>query len=414
MAFPFFGKKKTSTGDKSRPPEAGGRMPAPRIVQPPPLPKPPEEPDGGLEHPPPKEELPALDFSTSDLDLELSPEDAEPIELKEGSSRVHPVVEEAAILYANGGTEQAVQVLEAEIERDTLGSDAEQVWSLLFELYQMLERREAFDQRALDYVVRFEKSPPAWIDSAAEAAAAASTVPICKLSGALSAASAKQFEQMHRILAKNKVVRLDVAKVNSADADGCTQVNELIAAARRLRHAVALQNTDALLKLLADRISIGRRDHQPIWLLLLEILQQADDHEGFEEWALNYAITFEVSPPSWERPAAAVRESDPGGAGSGAAAAAEDVFALSGEMLGPCTNTYLSLNEFGLRHDAVEVDMAQLRRMDFVSAGMLLNTVSELAGRGKAVRLTHVGGLVAALLNVVGVGHVAQIERRRT
>jgi ABC-type transporter Mla MlaB component len=412
MAFPFFGKKKPPAGDKSRSPEGGGRMPAPRIVQPPAPPKSPDEPDKGLDLLPPKEELPDLDFSPSEFDIDLSPEQAERIELKEGSSRVHPVVEEAAILYANGGTEQAVQVLEAEVERDTLGTDAEQVWSLLFELYQLLERREAFDQRALDYVVRFERSPPAWIDSAAEAAAA-STVPVCNLSGALSAASAKQFEQMHRILAKNKLVRLDVAKVKSADADGCAQVNELVAVARRLRHAVVLQNTGTLLKLLTERISIGRRDNQPVWLLLLEVLQQAADHDAFEEWALNYAITFEVSPPSWDRPAEAVRERVQSGSGTGAVAAPEDVFVLSGEMLGPCTNTYLLLNEFGLARDLVEVDLSQLRRMDFVSAGMLLNTVSELSGRGKTVRLIRAGGLVAALLNVVGVNHVAQIERRR-
>lgn len=391
-------------------------MPAPRIVQPPPPPKADEEPakDKGLDQPPPKEELPDLDFSTSGMNLDLSAEETERIELREGSSRVHPVVEEAAILYANGGTQQALEVLEAAIERDTLGGDAEQVWSLLFELYQLLERRDAFDRRALDYVVRFEKSPPAWIDSAAAAAAAASAVPVCNLSGALSAASAKQFEQMQRILAKNKLVRLDVAKVNAADAEGCNQVNELIAAARRRRHSVQLQNTGALAKLLTDRISIGRRDNQPMWLLLLEILQQQGDHEGFEEWALNYAITFEVSPPSWERPAASAKGPDGGdGCNPDAAAEASDRFALSGEMLGPCTNTYLLLNEFGLQHDPVIVDLGQLKRIDFVSAGMLLNTVSDLAGRGKTVRFTQVRGLVAALLSVVGLNHIAHIERRR-
>jgi hypothetical protein len=37
-----------------------------------------------------------------------------------------------------------------------------------------------------------------------------------------------------------------------------------------------------------------------MWLLLLELHQQAFHQEAFEEAAVNYAITFEVSPPSWE------------------------------------------------------------------------------------------------------------------
>lgn len=412
MAFPFFGKKQPAPSRKPGSADSGGKMPAPRIIQPPPPPKPVEAADKGLDQAPEKEELPDLDFSISGINLNISSEEAQRIELREGSSRVHPLVEEAAILYANGGAEQAVQVIEAAVERDALGVEAEQVWGLLFELYQMLDRREDFDRRALDYVVRFEKSPPAWVDSAA-AAAAAAAVPVCNLSGALSAASAKQFEQMHRILAKNKLMRLDVAKVNAADADGCAQMNELLAAARKIRHVVALQNAGALAKLIQDKISIGRRDNQPLWLLLLEILQQQGDHEAFEEWALNYAITFEVSPPSWDQPTAAPRGQAAGSAGAAAASGSPDVFALSGEMLGACTSIYLLLNEFGLQHDTVVVDMTQLRRMDFVCAGMLLNTVSDLAGRGKTVRLINVSGLVAALLSVVGINHVAQIERRR-
>jgi hypothetical protein len=51
--------------------------------------------------------------------------------------------------------------------------------------------------------------------------------------------------------------------------------------------------------------------------------------------------------------------------------------------------------------------------MDFVSAANLLNTLSSVAGRGRTVKLTNTSGLVAALLNVVGVSQVAEVGRRR-
>ena len=416
MVFSLFGKK------PSPPP----RKPvSAKSIAPPAAPKPApasaaattSTADGGLDQPPPKEELPDLDFTVSGITLTLAREEAERIELREGSARVHPVVEEAAILYANGATENAVIVIEAALGRGKLEQAAEeQMWNLLFELYQILGMREAFDKRSLDYVVRFEKSAPAWTGGEAGApASAAVTAPVCNLNGALSVASAKQFDQMQRILAKNKVVRLDVAKVNSADADGCKCLNDLFAAARKLKHILVVQNPGALIKLLKDRIAIGKRDNQPLWLLLLELLQQEGNQEAFEEWALNYAITFEVSPPSWEAPPALAKAVQGAGAGAQAATAATsaDAFALRGEMLGASTNDLLMLNEYAARHDPVEVDLGQLSRMDFVCAGMLLNTLSDLAARGKTVHLRNVSGLVAALLSVIGINQVAEIGRRR-
>lgn len=418
MEIPFFGKSKKPAATPARKSDAtdgGRRVPTPRRVDPTkaaPAAPAAEERVEAADIPPPREELPDLEFGGSGgLRLDGSIDEEQHIGVSEGSSRVSEVVEQAAILYANGGTEQAALVLEAAIESDTVGGDAEQAWTLLFELYQMLGQREAFDQRALDFVVRFEKSPPTWVDTKTAARGGASPAPLCNLSGALSAASAKQFEQMQRILDKNKRVRLDVARVNAADDDGCAQMNTLLANARRLKHRLVLENTDALAKVLTDKLGIGRRDNEGMWLLLLEILQQKGDQERFEEWALNYAITFEVSPPSWEaRPVEArpaIHTEEPVAAASG------DTFVLAGQMLGACTNTFKAINEHSAERDAVVVDFAQVQRMDFICAGMLLNTLSTLAGHGKAVRLTHVSGLVSALLNVVGVGHVATIERRR-
>lgn len=410
MVFSLFGKK---------PPPPPRKQTQAKLIVPGPRPDAATASTGGsgLDQAPEKEELPDLDFTTSGASLALAREEAEKIELREGSARVHPVVEEAAILYANGAAENAVSVIEAALDRGKLEqAAAEQLWSLLFELYQVLGMRDAFDQRALDYVVRFEKSAPAWSGGHFDTPASPEvSAPVCNLSGALSAASAKQFEQMKRILSKNKVVHLDLAKVSGADAEGSKHLVELFATARRLRHVLVVQHPESVVKLLEARLTIGKRDSQPLWLLLLELLQQQGDQEGFEEWALNYAITFEVSPPSWEEPQSLPKAAKHHGAGALAegAVASAGTFALRGEMLGASTSDLLMLNEYGATHDPVEVDLGQLRRMDFVCAGMLLNTLSELAARGKKVHLRNVSGLVAALLSAIGVNQVAEIGRRR-
>jgi anti-anti-sigma regulatory factor len=87
---------------------------------------------------------------------------------------------------------------------------------------------------------------------------------------------------------------------------------------------------------------------------------------------------------------------------------------MSGEMVGGCTNELSLLNEYAMQHDQVVINLAQLRRMDFVCAGMLLNTLGELAVRGKSLRLVNAGCLVAALLSAVGINQFAEIVRRRT
>jgi hypothetical protein len=38
------------------------------------------------------------------------------------------------------------------------------------------------------------------------------------------------------------------------------------------------------------------------WLLALELLQWSNDRAAFEDRAVDFAVTFELSPPSWEPP----------------------------------------------------------------------------------------------------------------
>ena len=71
-------------------------------------------------------------------------------------------------------------------------------------------------------------------------------------------------------------------------------------ACTRLRTIADVDRRDALGALLDSEIAAGRPEDRPCWLLKLEICQLRGQLEVFEEMAINYAVTFEISPPSWE------------------------------------------------------------------------------------------------------------------
>ena len=73
-------------------------------------------------------------------------------------------IEETAILFANGLIEPAEAGLRAAIQSDQLGESAQRGWLMLFELLQQRGDRAGFDSLTIEYVLRFESSPPAWID----------------------------------------------------------------------------------------------------------------------------------------------------------------------------------------------------------------------------------------------------------
>ena len=75
---------------------------------------------------------------------------------------------------------------------------------------------------------------------------------------------------------------------------------------RRAKIKLSLSGAVSLSNILEGQVTSGTRENQTLWLLLLEVLQFTDQQERFEELALEYAMTFEESPPSWEPIAEAV------------------------------------------------------------------------------------------------------------
>ena len=330
--------------------------------------------------------------------------------IRESSATLHPVVEEAAILFANDQDEAALSTLEAAVAAGGEGAEADQVWAMLFDLYQLMGKRELFDNRALEYSMKYEKSPPTWVEPAPQTLGPALTTggtAFVAFTGALGESAEKTVRQLEKIVAGNPVARVEFGKLQSVDAIGAGMLLKAMQAARKSKCELVMSGAEKLAELLKSSIEVGRQENEPVWMLLLELYQHMAQQDPFEEWAVNYAITFEVSPPSWEnrpppkQPMTVAGDANP------------DTFPLAGEMYSAGSDAFRQLVDFSTGRENVLIDCSALKRMDFVSAGLFLNTLTNLQITGCSVTIRNPNQLIFALFGVLGINQVAHVERRK-
>ena len=361
----------------------------------------------------------------SALDTELGPIGEQPDAAVTPANA--PVVEESAILYANGQADLAEMMLRDCLNE--LGRTERLPWWMLFDLYQAQGREQEFDSIAIDYASHFETSPPAYTDRlprAAPQAAFTGVAPALRLPAALDAGLAIQLQALHKPVPPGTPVRLDFGAVRTANAEGCAA---LLASLQALRHdgrATVLAGADALLAVLRTMLAIGERGSgEAPWLLLLELLQLLDREKDFEETAMDYCVTFEVSPPSFETPlraaagAAGVAVPDPASGAAAPAAAAPEAdqrFLLPPAVDGDIGALLAAIDAYAAQAGAdsaqaapVVLDCANLARMGFTAAGALHVRLRTLAGAGHPVELRELNHMVAALLRLLNYGDCARL-----
>ena len=337
------------------------------------------------------------------------------MEVEQSPFAAAPVLEEAAILYANGQDLAALAALTDALQNAKMpDAAARQTWFLLFDLYENLGRRDEFETSALDFAVRFETSPPAYHDrsGAKDPALVTGGGQYFALSGALDAAADKQFAQLVKSAARNKVLRIEFGKIESMAAAGCTLLMEHLTAFKKSGHDLVFSNTEHLIKLLNGAIETGRRsDPEIYWMLLLELYQFQHMQAAFEETALSYCITYEVSPPSWVEPAKSV-SSTPPARGPTTMDVPQDAFYLKGELTGPCDLVFNDVAAHAGGKARLVIDMFSVKRIDFIAAGAFLNVVQTLRGMAKEIEIRSPSPLLAALLVSMGfLNHVRLTQR---
>jgi ABC-type transporter Mla MlaB component len=326
-------------------------------------------------------------------------------------------IDEAAILFANGLIEPAEAGLRAAIHSDALGDAAQRGWLMLFELFQQRGDKASFDNLTIEYVLRFESSPPAWIDYKDEATLAsadktAEGAPIVRLPDVVDANVVRVLEQLKNHSVQHQSLTLDTSGVREIDLVGAELLLRVINAFKRASHELMVLGSDQLITPLRAAVEPGRRDQSDAaWMLLLEVFRLLNRQHDFEETGIQYCITYEVSPPSWEPPPPSLK--------TRAATLADKPVEVDDGMQWRGTVRGSGEPQFGRLQGAAKtekrlvVDCTYLKRIEFATATSLLTLLTKLRQGGVSIEFRNVNHLIVALFSLLGVDMVADVQLRR-
>lgn len=342
-----------------------------------------------------------LAMAVDDFEADFTESSVMAIDVEHDIDPLQADVEQVAVLFANGQDAAARSILEGLLKAYP-NDDGVRLWRLLFDLLQILGDRVAFDRFGVEFAERFEMSPPAWRDEQCIKAGQVSAGQIFALQGVLTDDDRKPLQNLATLLAQPGDLLLDCSRLAGCDDLAAGILADALIAARGARKLVALQGADTFISRLDERLKAGEQTHEPSWHLLLELLQRQGTQAHFEERAVDYAVTFERSPPSWETLPAGLAEKKPG-SGTGNVVG---VHYLSGDLKNQRFEELLPLLESS---EQPIVDFSCVRRVDFFSAGQLVNRLAPFKTAGKEIIIRSPNHLVAELMAVVGLNKQARI-----
>lgn len=340
------------------------------------------------------------------------------IEVSSGGSELSAAEEEAAIMHANGSSRAAIPILQNTIQ-EIRGQRRLETWLMLFELYQQQNDRAAYENLGLEFVMEFERTPPIWSERKRILSKPSAEASNTHTFGAqLTAATLdKELAPLRAVTTRLNPPRLDFSRVKEIDSMAAAEILALW----HLSHKVAMPRQilggAAFAKLLAGKIETGRRipAEAPFWLLLIEVQQALGLNEAFDNLAIEYAITFEVSPPSWDaRLAPKVEKSAPVAIDSAPTSPAGECLELHGEITSQHPQGLAEIRGYAREcGNAIVLNFEGVDRVDFESAGQFLNLFMELLQQGRSVQIIRANELVLALLQLMGISELVTIERRK-
>ena len=221
--------------------------------------------------------------------------------------------------------------------------------------------------------------------------------------------------------------------LKSIDAEACARLSELFRSWIPEVLDMRWIGGDRLFGVLQDAAPTGVRDADPaFWVLRLDALRMANRPDQFDEAAIDYCVTYEVSPPSWEPAKCKVRVSSGANSLSPANSVVSDAttsifesvltedpsrqhvasFELSGQLVGDIGPTLRRMdNELGAASQ-INISCARLIRVDFIAAGDLLNWVLARRSEDRGIGFVDAHRLVALFFGAMGINEHASVRVR--
>lgn len=346
-----------------------------------------------------------------------------------------PDLEEPAILFANGDAVGAERALLDLIARREVPAQLP-VWLALLDLYRAAGRADMFDKAGYEFAARFGRSAPQWFAMPQTQAAAVPVVPAGAAARGLhwsapSQLSVQTVAAMQSVQARAAgLLTLDWVAVAGIDADAQAPLEALLQQWSDAPGRFVLLHADRLMALLVRLSPPGDASVDTAWWRLrMALLRFMNLQDEFELAALDYCVTYEVSPPSWVDPVCQCLNQAHDAAEDAAEPVAEEaqarpaaplapgeagaVFALSGTLEGDASVWLEPVQEYARLGEPVVIDCAQLVRMDFTAAGSVLNWAAQMQSLGHVLQFSQLHQLVAVFFNVIGIQEHAQVTPRR-
>lgn len=410
------------------PTQMGNGMPPPMSSH---MPLPARQPHGGAKG---RDVPSSLSFSTSEL-----------FAIEVDDMATDPELEEAAIRFANGDDVGAETGLLNALQSITATPEASASWAAaLMDLYRATNNRARFDWALVELAHVWGAAIPVWsslsgasqgLDTTAAAPFAASGTG----SGVMGIAhaiwrcpprlTALAMEDLREAMSTQPMPWvIDWSAVATLEAEAMPLLGGLFGSL--CDEAVALQfgGADSLVLALRAITPSGDRTVDPAWwavrLNALRTMQMLDE---FELAALDYCVTYEVSPPAWEPARCHYESAEMAPIQVGMAPAMEAAatvpmglldsvsvagLELRGDVLGDATQALAGLDAAREKGTRIVVSCRNLIRVDFSAAGSILNWVAMRQSEGNLVQFQDVHRLVAAFFNVIGINEHAKVVPR--
>jgi ABC-type transporter Mla MlaB component len=354
-----------------------------------------------------------------------------------------PELEEAAIRFANGDDAGAEACLLEAIGETGLRSKHLETWMSLFDLYRATGQREPFERLALDFLARFDRSAPQWFSmpDMVSQMPVPEDRPVPQAAGWVCPAVLDEVSlaTLQSFLAKvPSPWRMDWGQLTQVEAAAVPILRGLLDAWASQPVQLQFAGAGPVDHWLEQATPSGDRSVDPAcWLLRMAWLRATNRDDDFELAALNYCVTYEVSPPAWENPRCDYRALSADGSGEtlighsfhdtedhrhgasefladedGAPPPRLQSVELAGRIMGDASDAMDRLEARFEGADVMLISCTRLIRVDFPAAGSLLNWVDGHQTSGQQIQFSGVHRLVAVFFHVIGISQLARVISR--
>ena len=314
-----------------------------------------------------------------------------------------PTAQAAAMLYANGREKEAEGFLRRALEPGAPEENDPELWHLLFDLLRVRGEWVEYEELAKRFESRFGTTAPQWLNAQELARLPEELRPggagYFELGAAVDGSRKSEFDRVRAAARKLAHVHLDLSRVANVDEEGCRLLAGLLRELPDSGTGMLLTGADHLADLLREAAA-GNPGVDSYWVLLLHLHRLRGLQKDFERTAVEYALAAGVKPPDWQpmvmplapRVVPQERRDEPRyGPGP-------EAIRRNGVMWGATDSQLSEVQQFVADRRYVNIDLSELRRIDFSCGNALAKLVNDLAASGKIVRLIRPNALVAGFL----------------